>query len=199
MLVREARAMLHQREHRRFSVPEYLAIEENAPAKSEYCNGEIFSMGGGTLEHNRIVRNLLRQLDVALDGRTCEVFPSDLRLYVKSQKLFTYPDVMVVCGQPRLLAGRKDTITDATLIVEVLSTSTQDYDRNEKFRSYRELASFAEYLLVAQDAVCVEHHRRQAPGQWLMTEHISSAVDLELTSIGVKLALASIYRGVLPK
>ena len=188
--------MLHERERRRFSIDEYLLLEENAPAKSEYSDGEIFSMSGGTLEHNRIVRNLLRHLDVALEGKGCEVFPSDLRLYVKQHKLFTYPDIAVVCGQPRLLAGRKDTITDATLIVEVLSPSTQDYDRNEKFRSYRGLASLAEYILVAQDEFRVEQHLRQRPGQWIMTEHVSLADDVVLSSIDVTLSLKSIYRGV---
>ena len=188
--------MLHQRERRRFSIEEYLSLDEKAPAKSEYCDGEIFSMSGGTVEHNRIVRNLVRQLDVALEGKGCEVFPSDLRLYVKQHKLFAYPDVTVVCGQPRMLTGRKDTITDATLIVEVLSPSTQDYDRNEKFRNYRSLPSLAEYILVAQDEVRLEQHLRQRPGQWIMTEYTSIVDDVVLSSIEVSLSLKSIYRGV---
>ena len=98
--------------------------------------------------------------------------------------------------EPRLLAGRKDTITDATLIVEVLSPSTESYDRNEKFRSYRSLSSLTEYVLVAQDEVRVEQHLRQRPGRWVMTESISLDDDLELSSIDVKLRLESIYRGV---
>ena len=188
--------MLHQRERRRFSIEEYLSLDEKAPAKSEYCDGEIFSMSGGTVEHNRIVRNLVRQLDVALEGKGCEVFPSAPRLYVKQRKLFAYPDVTVVCGQPRMLTGRKDTITDATLIVEVLSPSTQDYDRNEKFRNYRSLPSLAEYILVAQDELRLEQHLRQRPGQWIMTEYTSIVDDVVLSSIEVSLSLKSIYRGV---
>lgn len=188
--------MLRQRERRRFSIDEYLSLEEKATVKSEYCQGEIYAMSGGSLEHNRIVRNFLSQLDVALEGTGCEVFPSDLRLNVKRHKLFTYPDVVVVCGQPRLLAGRNDTITDASLIVEVLSPSTQDYDRNDKFRYYRALPSLAEYILVAQNEVRVEQHVRQRPGQWMMTEHTKLTGDLVLPSLRVTLPLKSIYRGV---
>jgi Uma2 family endonuclease len=191
--------MLHKREHRRFSVEEYLILEEKAATKNEYCNGEIFSMIGGSLEHNRLVRNLLTELNVALQGKACEVFPSDLRLYVKRHKLFTYPDILVVCGEPRLLAGRKDTITDATFVAEILSPSTQDYDRNEKFEYYRDLPSFLEYLLVAQDKVRLEHHVRQRPGQWLMTEHTSIRDEIALSSIDVSVSIKSIYRGVLDK
>lgn len=188
--------MLYQREHRRFSVEEYLYLEENSSSKNEYLDGEIFTMSGGTLEHNRLVRNVLTELDFGLRGKNCEVFPSDLRLYAKAQKLLTYPDLVVVCGEPRLLPGPKDTITDATLIVEILSTSTEDYDRSEKFRRYRSLDSFAEYLLVAQDEVRLEQHLRQRPGQWMMTEHTELEGDILLSSIDVRLKLSAIYRGV---
>lgn len=188
--------MLNERERRRFTVDEYLSFDEKSLEKSEYSDGDIYSMSGGSLEHNRIVRNWLRHLDAALEGKGCEVFPSDLRMYVKQHKLFTYPDITVVRGTPRLLAGRKDTITDATLIIEVLSPSTESYDRNEKFRSYRSLPSLTEYVLVAQDEVRVEQHLRQRPGRWVMTESTSLDDDIELSSIDVKLRLESIYRGV---
>ena len=189
--------MLHHREHRRFSVDEYLSLEEQASARSEFCDGEIFSMSGGSLEHNRLVRNLLGELYIALKGKKCEVLPSDIRLYMHEHQVFTYPDLLVVCGQPRLLKSRRDTVTDATLIVEVLSPSTQDYDRTEKFRIYRSLPSFQEYLLLSQDGIRLEQHRRQAPGQWLMTEHTVPDEEVELTSIDVQISLLSIYAGVL--
>lgn len=188
--------MLGHREHRRFSEEEYLYLEERATSKNEYIEGEIFCMSGGSLEHNRLVRNLLTELNISLRGKTCEVFPSDLRLHVKSFQLFTYPDILVVCGPPRLLAGRNDTLTDATLIVEVLSTSTQNYDRNEKFRYYRSLDSFSEYLLVSQEEVRVEQHSRQGPSQWVMTEQTSLSAQLNLSSIDVTLPLATLYQGV---
>ncbi|MBT9586954.1 Uma2 family endonuclease [bacterium] len=188
--------MLHPREHRRFSVDEYFLLEEQSPSKNEFWAGEIFAMSGGSLEHNCIVANLIWRLGAALEGKNCRVYPSDLRVYVERRQLITYPDVLVVCGAPRLLTGRRDTITDATVILEVLSPSTQDYDKNEKFRSYRELPSFGEYLLISQDEVRVEQHRRQAPGEWLMNEHTSLAAVLELSSIGVDLTISSLYAGV---
>ncbi|MBT9586107.1 Uma2 family endonuclease [bacterium] len=189
--------MLHHRERRRFSIEEYLSLEETATCKSEFFNGEIFSMSGGSLEHNRLSRNVLGELYVALKGKKCEVLPSDIRLHMRVHQVFTYPDLLVVCGKPRLLRNRRDTVTDATLIVEVLSPSTQDYDRTEKFRIYRSLPSFQEYLLVSQDAVRLEQHRRQAPAQWLMTEHTALDQQISLTSINVSLSLRSIYAGVL--
>ena len=172
--------MSQHREHRRFSIEEYLSLEENAAFKSEYCDGEIFSMSGASLEHNRLVRNLILELGNALRESPCEVFPSDLRLYMDRHKLFTYPDVLIVCGPPVLMPGRRDTLIDATLIIEVLSPSTSDYDRNEKFRCYRSLPSFSEYLLVAQQEVRIEQHRRVRPGEWLMTEHMSLEGQLSL-------------------
>lgn len=189
--------MLSHREHRRFSVDEYLSLEESASVRSEFCNGEIFSMSGGSLEHNRLVRNLLGELYIALKGKKCEVLPSDIRLHMPEHQVFTYPDLLVVCGQPRLLKTRRDTVTDATLIVEVLSPSTQDYDRTEKFRIYRSLPSFQEYLLVSQEGIRLEQHSRQAPGQWLMTEHTVPDSDIDLTSIEVRISLRSVYAGVL--
>ena len=188
--------MLHLRNHRRFSIDEYLGLEENSSSKSEYCQGEIFSMSGGSLEHNRIVADVLTELNVALRGKQCQVFPSDLRLYIASKQVLTYPDIVVVCGLPQLLPGRTDTITDATLVVEVLSPSTQEYDRNGKFRIYRDLPSFSEYLLIAQDEIRVEHHRRQGPGQWLMTEHISRNAEVVLSSIEVAVSMGEIYRRI---
>ncbi len=192
----EGSLMLHQRERRRFTVEEYLSLEDSSASKSEFVQGEIYAMSGGSLEHNRLVRNLMGELYLALKGRKCEVLPSDMRLYMRSHQVFTYPDLLVVCGKPRLLKHRRDTVTDATLIVEVLSPSTQDYDRSEKFRIYRSLPSFQEYLLVAQDAVGLEQHRRQAPGQWLMSEHTSLEQRVELTSINVSLSLQAVYAGV---
>ena len=118
--------MLHSRQQRRFTPEEYLLLEERAETRSEYCRGEIFAMSGGTVAHNRIVRNILGLLDTALSPSKCEAFPSDLRLYVEKSQLFTYPDVLVVCGELPYLPGRSDTLTDATLLVEVLSPSTQE-------------------------------------------------------------------------
>ena len=150
-------------------------------------------MSGGTLEHNDIICNLVTALRTSLRGTPCKAYCQDLRLWVEHYQLFTYPDILVVCGPPQLLPGRRDTVTDATLIIEVLSRSTRDYDAGDKFKFYRALKSFKEYLLVSQDEFRVEHHSRQEPNQWLMTEHTAEEAELDLTSVGLKLSLRSIY------
>ena len=190
--------MLYNRERRKFTAEEYLWLDEKSPIKSEFCDGEIFARSGGTLDHARILRNLLGYLDAALQGTRCEVFPSDLRLHVERFQLYTYPDIMVICGKAKLLKGRKDTVTDATLLIEVLSESTQAYDRTEKFQFYKGLPSFADYLLVHQNRICVEQGHRQGPNQWLMSEHADIEQELVLASIDTRLPIHAIYRGVKP-
>jgi Uma2 family endonuclease len=175
---------------------QYLDIESKAEFRSEYINGEMFAMSGGTPNHARIVSNAVRRLGEQLDDRPCEVFGGDLRLYSAKYKIFTYPDVLVACGQHRLLEGRRDTLTDATVIIEVLSPSTKNYDRSEKFRFYRSLPSFSEYLLLAQDEIRAEHHVRQPDGSWLFREFTGPADEIGLKSIGCHLQLRSLYARV---
>jgi Uma2 family endonuclease len=175
---------------------QYLEIERKAEFRSEYINGEMFAMSGGTPNHARIVSNAVRRLGEQLDGRPCEAFGGDLRLYSGKYKIFTYPDVLVTCGPHRLLDGRRDTLTDATVIVEVLSPSTKNYDRGEKFRFYRSLPSFSEYLLLAQDEVRAEYHLRQPDNSWLFREFTGPAGEIELKSIGCRLQLESLYKRV---
>ncbi|MCA9791203.1 MAG: Uma2 family endonuclease [Candidatus Eremiobacteraeota bacterium] len=188
--------MFAYRERRRFTPEEYLAIEEHAPSRSEYLCGEIFSMTGGSVEHNQIVRNLASTIDMALGEGGCQVFVADMRLHVARRSLFTYPDLMVVCGELPRMEGRRDTLEDATLIVEVLSPSTQDYDRGEKFLLYQSLPSFSEYLTVSQNEVLVERYSRQNADQWLLTRHYRPGDELLLDSLGITLELGRIYRGV---
>lgn len=188
--------MLHHRERRRFSPEEYLLLEEGSDVRNEYCGGEIFSMAGGTPEHNLVQQNLAGVLGAGIQDRPCQVFVADVRLFVERHALFTYPDLMMVCGPWPLLAGRKDTFTDATLLAEVLSPSTMDYDRGEKFRFYRALPSFREYLLVAQDELRLEHHHRQDANQWLMTEYTSPEANIALQTLPVTFPLKALYRGV---
>jgi Uma2 family endonuclease len=175
---------------------QYLDIESKAEFRSEYINGEMFAMSGGTPAHARIVVNAVRRLDEQLDGSPCGVFGGDLRLYSAKYKIFTYPDVLVTCGPHRLLEGRRDTLTDATVIVEVLSPSTKNYDRGEKFRFYRSLPSFSEYLLLAQDGMRAEHHVRQPDASWLFREFTGAGDEIELKSIGCLLPLQSLYKRV---
>ncbi|MFA7484049.1 MAG: Uma2 family endonuclease [Vulcanimicrobiota bacterium] len=188
--------LLAQRQRRLFTPEEYLAIEEKSPTKSEYYQGEIFAMSGASLAHAQIVRNLTADLHNALRGSSCQVFGSDLRLQVTTSGLFTYPDLYVVCGEPVLLSGRTDTVTDATLIVEVLSPSTEFYDRGEKFLLYQGLPSFREYLLVSQDQKKIEYHVKSGRNSW--RSDIIEENSLTLESIGHELSLEEVYREVKP-
>lgn len=183
---------------RHLTIEQYLEREEKCEARSEYFRGEVFLMGGGTLEHNAIIFNLVSELKPALRKGACKLYGQDLRLWVETYQLFTYPDLLVVCGTPALFPGRKDTVTDATLIIEVLSPSTRDYDAGDKFKFYRTLPSFQEYLMISQDEYRVEHHTRQASNRWLLTEFTDRDATIPLVALpGVSLTMPAIYEGVL--
>jgi Uma2 family endonuclease len=181
----------------RFTPGEYLTLERPSASKSEYVNGEIFVMTGASRRHNRIVLNISFSLDSQLRDRGCEVFASDMRLRVPAADLYTYPDVVVACGEPRFEDSELDTLLNPVLIVEVLSKSTEGYDRGAKFEQYRTLPSLREYLLVAQDRVHVEHFVREND-RWVLTEADNLGASLELTSIGCALALSGVYDRVFP-
>ena len=178
------------------SPEEYLERERKAETRSEYVRGEIFAMAGASVRHGRIVSNLVSTLGAALRDGHCEVFSTDLRLSIAAGAMYTYPDVMVICGDPAVVDKHRDMITNPVVIIEVLSDSTKNYDRGQKFQYYRMLPSLKEYLTVAQDELHVERFTRQQNGQWLLTEfnEISEKVDLE--SIGAALGAADIYRRV---
>jgi Uma2 family endonuclease len=128
-----------------------------------------------------------------LKSRSCRVYSTDLRLRVSPTGLYTYPDIMVVCGQPEFADDRRDTVVNPVVIIEVLSDSTKNYDRGEKFRHYRGLKTLAEYVLVDQDSIHIEHFVRQSDGRWVMTEIDSPAESLQLSSIGCIVPLADVY------
>ena len=172
---------------------EYLAIERKAECKSEYFNGEMFAMSGASPSHVLIVSNIVAELRGQLKQKPCRVYSADLRVRVSPTGLYTYPDVVVVCGQPKFADDQKDTLINPTLIVEVLSDSTQDYDRGRKFEHYRSLSSFSEYLLIAQDRCHVEHFVRQADNRWLLSETNKIEDILHLSSVDCNLALTEVY------
>ncbi|HXG67483.1 MAG TPA: Uma2 family endonuclease [Blastocatellia bacterium] len=176
-----------------FTPEEYLELERKAAHKSEYLNGEIFARGGASPRHVLIVTNVVSELRAQLKNRPCTVYSTDLRVRVSRTGLYTYPDVIVVCGNPQFADDHKDTLLNPTLIVEVLSKSTKDYDRGEKFEHYRTLESFREYVLVAQDRHHVEHHVRQSDNTWLLSETNRIEDTIELVSIGCRLALNEVY------
>ncbi|MFL6201542.1 MAG: Uma2 family endonuclease [Thermoanaerobaculia bacterium] len=179
---------------RRFTPEEYLAFERRSASKSELVHGEIVAMTGASRRHNLIAGNLFAALHAQLrKERGCEAYTTDMRVRIPATNLYTYPDVVVVCGEPRFEDGELDTLLNPTLIAEVLSKSTEDYDRGSKFANYRTLPSFREYLVIAQDRVHVEHHVREAEERWVLTEHDDPGACLELPSIRRTLALADVY------
>jgi Uma2 family endonuclease len=175
---------------------EYLALERVAERKSEYLDGEMIGMTGASRRHSLITLNVGAELNRQLEDRPCEVHVNDLRVLVAASSLYTYPDVIVVCGEPELTDSYRDTLTNPTVLIEVLSPSTEAYDRGAKFGHYRTLGSLREYLLISQDRPRVEQYIRQENGNWLFTEKAEVAATVILPSIECQLALKRIYQKV---
>ena len=181
----------------RLSPEEYLTIERQSEYRSEYFDGEIIATTGSSRKHNLIVANLTRDLTQQLKGKPCELYPNDMRVQVPSSRLYTYPDVVIVCGEPQFEDEYVDTLLNPTLIIEALSESTESYDRGKKFGYYRTVATLSEYLLIAQDEYKVEQYVKQVDGRWLFSEASSLDATVELGSIQCLLALKEVYDRVL--
>ena len=180
-----------------FLTPEqYLEIERKAEYKSEYYRGEMFAMAGASWAHNLLVSHLLRDIGQQLRGKPCEICPSDMRVRVSASGLYTYPDAVVVCGEPQLLDNQFDTLLNPHLIVEVLSPSTEAYDRGRKFEHYQSIESLGEYLMISSDRVHADLYTRQPDGRWLLTSAARLEDSLDLQSVGSSLALAGLYEKV---
>ena len=177
----------------RLTPEDYLAIERGAEFKSEYFNGEIFAMAGASRAHNTIVLNTGSEIRRYLKNRPCKAYVNDMRVKVSPTGLYTYPDLVVVCGKEQFEDTQLDTLLNPTLIIEVLSDSTEAYDRGRKFEHYRHLDSLIEYVLIAQHRPHVESYRRQPDHQWLLTECHGLEGTLRLQSIDCDLALAEVY------
>jgi Uma2 family endonuclease len=175
------------------SPEEYLEIDRKAERKSEYYQGEMFAMAGASRRHSLIVTNLVRELSQQLKATPCEVHASDLRLRVSPTGFYTYPDVIVVCGPAQFADDQMDTLMNPSMIVEVLSDSTRDYDRGRKFQHYRTLPSLREYLTVAQETTHIEHWTRQQEHLGLLAEFSDLSQTIQLTSIACVLPLAEVY------
>ncbi len=175
---------------------EYLALERKAGIRSEYLDGDMVAMSGGTREHNLIVGNIVRELGIQLKDRPCEIYPSVMRVKVSATGLYTYPDITMVCGDPQFEDARRDTLLNPVLIVEVLSESTESYDRGAKFAHYRKVPSVIEYVLVSQRQYSIEQYARQSNGPWLRSEVRGTKGKLDLPSIQCSIELAEIYERV---
>jgi Uma2 family endonuclease len=172
---------------------EYLAIERAAENRNEYVNGEIFAMTGASRKHNLIVWNISGELKQQLKGKSCEAYPSDMRVKAPAARSYVYPDVVVVCGEPQFEDDYFDTLLNPTLVVEVLSKSTESYNRLAKSAYYRTIESLTEYLLVSQEEYRVEQYVKQSDSRWLLSDVRSLESVVELKSIGCSLALRDLY------
>ncbi|SPE40873.1 conserved hypothetical protein [Candidatus Sulfopaludibacter sp. SbA3] len=172
---------------------EYLEIERNAEFRSEYWQGEMYAMAGAGRAHNQLVSNLARVVGNHILSKQCEGYAIDMRVRVGASRLYTYPDYVAFCGEPQFMGQRQDTLLNPALIVEVLSPSTESYDRIRKFELYRSIESLHEYLLISSDRVHVDRFTRQGADQWLLTSAGSLEESIHLASLDFELLLADLY------
>ena len=175
---------------------EYLALERDSLVKHEYYDGEIFAMSGATEARNLIASNVVAALHGQLRRRPCRVYGSDMRVKVLRTGLNTYPDVSIVCGEPRFTNDTRDTIVNPVLLIEVLSPSTERYDRGMKSQNYRTIDTLQDYILIAQDDHRIEHYSRQEGGRWLLSEVAGIEATLAITSLQCQLTLEDVYEKV---
>lgn len=188
--------MVVQTEKRHYTPAEYLELEEKAEYKSEYRDGEIIPMTGGTTNHNKIALDFCRNFPFTVQGQKYDIYMGDVKLWLPQYRLYTYPDVMVVKGEPVYEGTGTTTITNPSLIVEVLSKSTKDYDKTDKFKYYRSIPEFQEYILIDQYSFSVEQYAKRAAGEWLFKEYEGEDAVLVLDSIEFQIGFRDIYARV---
>jgi len=179
-----------------YTPEEYLELEEKADYKNEYRDGEIISMTGGTTQHNKLALNLATGLNVALNDLNYEIYIGDVKLWIPRYREFTYPDVIVIEGQPVYYSTNTTIVTNPLLIAEVLSKSTKDYDRGDKFLYYRSIPEFKEYILIDQTQYYVMQYVKTSENQWILTEYETEDAMINLSSINVKLSLKQLYKKI---
>lgn len=175
---------------------EYLTTERLATEKHEYFQGEIFAMSGASKAHNEISVNCIYELKSKLKGRTCRPYGSDFRINIPRNTLYTYPDISVFCSDPQTLDAEDDTATNPTVIIEILSASTRNYDQGEKFNLYREIDTLKEYILIDSQAIKVIKHSKNEDNSWLLVEYKSIEDVFFIKSIDVELSLINLYDNV---
>jgi Uma2 family endonuclease len=171
---------------------QYLQIERAAEFKSEFHDGRMFAMSGGTANH-ALLGARISALLIGQVPRGCRTFSSDLRVKIAAAKIYTYPDCQVICGEPSI--ADEDNALNPLLLAEVLSPSTEAYDRGKKFEFYRTIPSFVEYLLIHQDRRHVEHYSKRDDGSWVLREHSGKEASVEIARLGAHIALADLYDG----
>lgn len=180
-----------------YTLEDYLKLEKSTNEKFEFWDGNVWSMSGASFAHNRIVRNLNTEVDLQLRNKGCEAFPSDLRIKVPAYPPYRYPDLTALCGKAEIeKIGGIDMLVNPQLIIEVLSDSTEAFDRGDKFSYYKSIESFTEYLLIAQHRPHVSHFVKHGDGFWMNLEYNDLSDEIELKSVPCKLSLEAIYRDV---
>ncbi|KYC37576.1 hypothetical protein WA1_39595 [Scytonema hofmannii PCC 7110] len=183
-------------EQRYYSPEEYLQREETAEYKSEYIDGLIIPMAGGTTNHNQIALNFSTGLNFAFKRENYRIFMGDVRLWIQQKRIYTYPDVMVIADAPEYFNQRTDTVTNPSVIIEVLSDSTKGYDQKGKFEAYRTIPSFVEYILVDQTRIYIEQYSKTAKKRWSLCEYDEEDESISFTSIPFEISLADVYNKV---
>ncbi len=178
------------------SPEQYLQEENELLEKHEYYQGEVFAMSGASLNHNRISRKLLTDLSQQLKGGSCEPFGSDMRLHIPENTLYTYPDISVYCGEVELTGQPFDTAMNPVLIIEILSKSTENYDRGKKFVLYRQIKSLTEYILVDSQSIHVEHHSKKGDGFWEFREYKMLEDKFSINALDIEFNLSDIYEEI---
>jgi Uma2 family endonuclease len=191
MIINEPAVAYNQR---KYSIEEYLEMENASTEKHEYYQGEIFAMSGAKMQHNIVAGNIFGELHHKLNGKPCQPFNSDMRTHIEENTLFTYPDVSVVCGDPITRNNDEMNMLNPTIIFEVLSPSTKNYDRGEKFKLYRDIPTLKEYVLVDPEQVSIEAYHINEHGNWELKEYKGIDDNLFLQSIQVTLSLKEIYK-----
>ncbi|WPF90000.1 Uma2 family endonuclease [Cyanobacterium aponinum AL20118] len=188
--------MIAQLEKKYYSVEEYFELEETAEYKSEYHDGKIIPMTGGTTNHNKIALNFCYNFKSITKGKNYEIYINDVRLSIPHQRRYTYPDIMIIKDKPIYEGDKQTTVTNPLIIIEVLSNSTENYDKGEKFKSYRSIKSFQEYILIDQYSFSVEQFIKESEGEWKFKEYLGENQVLKLGKIDFELSFSDIYEGV---
>lgn len=178
---------------KRLTAEEYLEFERGSDIKHEFYNGRIYAMAGAKRRHNVIALNIGSEIREHLKGRDCEAYPSEMRVFVPRFGLYTYPDVSVVCGKPEFQDAVLDTLLNPVLLIEILSDSTESYDRGKKFQHYRSIESLQEYVLVSQNEARIEKYIRQGDGFWVLSEAVGVDSSITFESIDCPISLAEVY------
>lgn len=179
------------------TVEEYLQMEETSDERHEYFDGEVFAMAGTSFAHNEISANVQGAIWQFLQGKRCRIYSNNLKVHVKTKSAFVYPDLAIICNGPVFLEGRKDIVTNPSVIIEILSPFTQDFDHGKKFMFYRQIPTLREYILISSMEVLAEKFVREESGAWTLTEYKRMEDKFSIDTIGYQTTLADLYRDVM--